>query len=98
MMKIPLAFDDLVCLPVLIGMVVEGESVVACEEREARDKQNQRNWPRSAQPAENGRLEFGHRTTLTRAASQPEGYRPVSYTHLRAHETPEHLVCRLLLE
>src|SRR5678816_3154357 len=25
-------------------------------------------------------------------------YRPVSYTHLRAHETPEHLVCRLLLE
>src|SRR5678815_2038077 len=24
------------------------------------------------------------------------GYCPVSYTHLRAHETPEHLVCRLL--
>eukprot|EP00658_Telonema_sp_P-2_P020557 TRINITY_DN18131_c0_g2_i1.p1 TRINITY_DN18131_c0_g2~~TRINITY_DN18131_c0_g2_i1.p1 ORF type:complete len:238 (-),score=97.67 TRINITY_DN18131_c0_g2_i1:12-725(-) len=24
--------------------------------------------------------------------------RAVSYTHLRAHETPEHLVCRLLLE
>ena len=23
---------------------------------------------------------------------------PVSYTHLRAHESPEHLVCRLLLE
>ena len=23
---------------------------------------------------------------------------PVSYTHIRAHETPEHLVCRLLLE
>src|SRR5678816_4740188 len=23
---------------------------------------------------------------------------PVSYTHLRAHETPEHLVCRPLLE
>src|SRR5678815_5574083 len=23
-------------------------------------------------------------------------YRAVSYTHLRAHETPEHLVCRLL--
>src|SRR5678815_5001381 len=23
---------------------------------------------------------------------------PVSYTHLRAHETPEHLVCRLLLD
>eukprot|EP00658_Telonema_sp_P-2_P065194 TRINITY_DN544_c0_g1_i4.p1 TRINITY_DN544_c0_g1~~TRINITY_DN544_c0_g1_i4.p1 ORF type:complete len:124 (-),score=43.74 TRINITY_DN544_c0_g1_i4:59-430(-) len=26
------------------------------------------------------------------------GTRTVSYTHLRAHETPEHLVCRLLLE
>src|SRR5678816_1408776 len=26
------------------------------------------------------------------------GPMPVSYTHLRAHETPEHLVCRLLLE
>src|SRR5678816_2479081 len=25
------------------------------------------------------------------------GYTSVSYTHLRAHETPEHLVCRLLL-
>eukprot|EP00658_Telonema_sp_P-2_P035783 TRINITY_DN25970_c0_g1_i1.p1 TRINITY_DN25970_c0_g1~~TRINITY_DN25970_c0_g1_i1.p1 ORF type:complete len:497 (-),score=144.20 TRINITY_DN25970_c0_g1_i1:109-1599(-) len=25
-------------------------------------------------------------------------FSPVSYTHLRAHETPEHLVCRLLLE
>src|SRR5678815_5825099 len=24
------------------------------------------------------------------------GVPPVSYTHLRAHETPEHLVCRLL--
>ena len=26
------------------------------------------------------------------------GATSVSYTHLRAHETPEHLVCRLLLE
>eukprot|EP01017_Pseudomicrothorax_dubius_P007480 TRINITY_DN12328_c0_g1_i1.p1 TRINITY_DN12328_c0_g1~~TRINITY_DN12328_c0_g1_i1.p1 ORF type:complete len:216 (-),score=21.19 TRINITY_DN12328_c0_g1_i1:37-684(-) len=26
------------------------------------------------------------------------GSKTVSYTHLRAHETPEHLVCRLLLE
>eukprot|EP00658_Telonema_sp_P-2_P024658 TRINITY_DN19916_c0_g1_i2.p1 TRINITY_DN19916_c0_g1~~TRINITY_DN19916_c0_g1_i2.p1 ORF type:complete len:157 (+),score=37.79 TRINITY_DN19916_c0_g1_i2:226-696(+) len=26
------------------------------------------------------------------------GIAAVSYTHLRAHETPEHLVCRLLLE
>ena len=27
-----------------------------------------------------------------------QGIPAVSYTHLRAHETPEHLVCRLLLE
>src|SRR5665647_1865193 len=27
-----------------------------------------------------------------------EGYLPVSYTHLRAHETDSYLVCRLLLE
>eukprot|EP00658_Telonema_sp_P-2_P019565 TRINITY_DN17723_c0_g1_i6.p1 TRINITY_DN17723_c0_g1~~TRINITY_DN17723_c0_g1_i6.p1 ORF type:complete len:135 (+),score=40.66 TRINITY_DN17723_c0_g1_i6:108-512(+) len=30
--------------------------------------------------------------------SAEECLTPVSYTHLRAHETPEHLVCRLLLE
>src|SRR5678816_2215251 len=31
-------------------------------------------------------------------ARRPATTAPVSYTHLRAHETPEHLVCRLLLE
>src|SRR5678816_2826724 len=30
-------------------------------------------------------------------ASDKVDIRAVSYTHLRAHETPEHLVCRLLL-
>src|SRR5678815_3935739 len=34
----------------------------------------------------------------TWADRRSDGFRPVSYTHLRAHETPEHLVCRLLLE
>ena len=28
----------------------------------------------------------------------PEHLEPVSYTHLRAHETDSYLVCRLLLE
>ena len=28
----------------------------------------------------------------------PEHLNPVSYTHLRAHETLRYLVCRLLLE
>src|SRR5678815_1847719 len=32
------------------------------------------------------------------AAGKLSSMIPVSYTHLRAHETPEHLVCRLLLE
>src|SRR5678815_3091151 len=32
------------------------------------------------------------------AASLVSANHAVSYTHLRAHETPEHLVCRLLLE
>ena len=35
---------------------------------------------------------------LTPAQAQLIRAEPVSYTHLRAHETPEHLVCRLLLE
>src|SRR5674536_375867 len=32
-----------------------------------------------------------------RRRERPPGPGAVSYTHLRAHETPEHLVCRLLL-
>src|SRR5678815_2043662 len=32
------------------------------------------------------------------SSTSPFYIKPVSYTHLRAHETPEHLVCRLLLE
>eukprot|EP00658_Telonema_sp_P-2_P035366 TRINITY_DN25736_c0_g1_i1.p2 TRINITY_DN25736_c0_g1~~TRINITY_DN25736_c0_g1_i1.p2 ORF type:complete len:151 (-),score=30.94 TRINITY_DN25736_c0_g1_i1:26-478(-) len=37
--------------------------------------------------------------TVTEARVEANTYlEPVSYTHLRAHETPEHLVCRLLLE
>src|SRR5428012_21933 len=33
-----------------------------------------------------------------RHLAQPRGPAPVSYTHLRAHETRHDLVCRLLLE
>ena len=33
-----------------------------------------------------------------KARCEQLGITSVSYTHLRAHETPEHLVCRLLLE
>src|SRR5678816_2035271 len=40
-----------------------------------------------------GRNHGSHQTLAARYSSGT-----VSYTHLRAHETPEHLVCRLLLE
>src|SRR5678815_4693102 len=36
--------------------------------------------------------------SLAEARIKVHDRRAVSYTHLRAHETPEHLVCRLLLE
>ena len=40
-----------------------------------------------------------HRTSLNELAAQATiALIPVSYTHLRAHETSLHLVCRLLLE
>src|SRR5678815_37458 len=35
---------------------------------------------------------------LTLGVLVTDAMKAVSYTHLRAHETPEHLVCRLLLE
>src|SRR5678815_5858635 len=37
-------------------------------------------------------------TACTSASIRSCRVSTVSYTHLRAHETPEHLVCRLLLE
>src|SRR5660398_86750 len=55
-----------------------------------------------------GRLELGRRTLNLYAALVDYGqaftqricflHVPVSYTHLRAHETKANLVCRLLLE
>src|SRR5450759_2079258 len=61
-----------------------------------------------ARPEQNGSHERMHRT-LKRATTRPADlYRPsprafpsvvpLSYTHLRAHETRHDIVCRLLLE
>src|SRR5664279_5737464 len=36
--------------------------------------------------------------SLESAIEKLDKYHPVSYTHLRAHETDSYLVCRLLLE
>src|SRR5678816_4814072 len=40
----------------------------------------------------------GHGLRTQEGLLATSGIAAVSYTHLRAHETPEHLVCRLLLE
>src|SRR5674536_189192 len=50
-----------------------------------------------------GYVRSRHRTTYSQVSNQCLDFQghyqqSVSYTHLRAHETPEHLVCRLLLE
>src|SRR5678815_6105764 len=37
---------------------------------------------------------YANQTIWTAPSCNSGGYTPVSYTHLRAHETPEHLVCR----
>ena len=44
---------------------------------------------------ERGRALFGHQL---KSGGQAHAQLPVSYTHLRAHETVLDLVCRLLLE
>ena len=48
--------------------------------------------------AQAGQFRVGAALDLAHRAVREEGVEPVSYTHLGAHETPEHLVCRLLLE
>src|SRR5659263_235840 len=51
-------------------------------------------WPNRATKSANIRLFDGYTRILTIHIL----FRPVSYTHLRAHETRHDLVCRLLLE
>src|SRR5678815_3867790 len=48
--------------------------------------------------ARTGRYEDAYTKTPAGWRIEKREFFPVSYTHLRAHETPEHLVCRLLLE
>src|SRR5678815_6048463 len=60
------------------------------------------------EPAVYGRVTLAEVDRLVRERGRKLGVRvdsrqsnhegPVSYTHLRAHDSPEHLVCRLLLE
>src|SRR5678815_3040767 len=52
----------------------------------------------AGQPASNPRWSPDGKYLGFTAARNGGESQAVSYTHLRAHETPEHLVCRLLLE
>src|SRR5665254_18103 len=45
-------------------------------------------------PDVEARITAAGRAHGARLAGAPASRAPVSYTHLRAHETPEHLVCR----
>src|SRR5678815_5535655 len=53
-------------------------------------------WKR--QLLDSGAEVFSHNGNKEAQGQDAQQSEPVSYTHLRAHETPEHLVCRLLLE
>src|SRR5674536_373662 len=55
-----------------------------------------RPWPASRRAERSGGSSSTELTPPTGSSRSLE--RSVSYTHLRAHETPEHLVCHLLLE
>ena len=59
-------------------------------------KRQRRALPARPQPLLDGTDQGGGRKMADLAQQVLQG--PVSYTHLRAHETPEHLVCRLLLD
>src|SRR5664279_5857503 len=49
-------------------------------------------------PTEEDCLDFVGERSGCRLAGSRKPANPVSYTHLRAHETDSYLVCRLLLE
>ena len=58
---------------------------------------NTKNYKQAAQDLEQGNYEAALEEYET-AISEGVKPAPVSYTHLRAHETDSYLVCRLLLE
>src|SRR5678816_4805322 len=68
-------------MPPVKGVYTTVETVMTPEARKVADT-----W----QPSMEGRCEAYGVGGVMRVPG------PVSYTHLRAHETPEHLVCRLL--
>src|SRR5678815_3896402 len=83
-----LTIADLVILSLLAERPMHGYDVNATlEDRKIRD------WAAVSRPQIYYSLD-----KLTELGFIRVTMEAVSYTHLRAHETPEHLVCRLLLE
>ena len=65
----------------------------------ASDVYKRQDWAYTMDGGEIGELEYENfNAASAKITFQGRNVHPVSYTHLRAHETPEHLVCRLLLE
>src|SRR5678816_1237904 len=63
-----------------------------------RDQRASRDSSRPRSPCRNGPRRTPAADCDIARACEGASAVAVSYTHLRAHETPEHLVCRLLLE
>src|SRR5678815_1887060 len=63
-----------------------------------RDKQDVGIFDKDLASSKYELLDYAQSTGFERVQNRFTSYAAVSYTHLRAHETPEHLVCRLLLE
>src|SRR5678815_6106134 len=86
-------------LPAWTGVVMVTEPAATPYALRWRDTPAKAIAPSTVLPfEENGSAVNGTSSTAGRDGHRDETPPPVSYTHLRAHETPEHLVCRLLLE
>src|SRR5678815_4864747 len=74
-----------------------GQSFVFKEMREVPAEPGDRDDTSQRPEAECSLRREHRRQRKSREESGKRWIEAVSYTHLRAHETPEHLVCRLLL-
>ena len=71
--------------------------------KKMKDKEDQKTGTRKGSKRGSGRGRKSARSSAVSDVDTHDGIRavtpePVSYTHLRAHETDSYLVCRLLLE
>eukprot|EP00658_Telonema_sp_P-2_P069410 TRINITY_DN58631_c0_g1_i1.p1 TRINITY_DN58631_c0_g1~~TRINITY_DN58631_c0_g1_i1.p1 ORF type:complete len:231 (+),score=47.65 TRINITY_DN58631_c0_g1_i1:45-695(+) len=86
---------DTAVIPVSADVWATGAGVTAAVHL-ALPLRMQESWGSAQSVGPDGLVEMS--SFVTETSRTGTGRVPVSYTHLRAHETPEHLVCRLLLE